>query len=161
MTRVLFLHTVRGRPLLLGWPLLMRRSLVGMGRTCVRRPLMVHLWWSLMRRPLMVRRSLVHVGRLLVMMLTMLMLLLLQLLQLELLPLKLLQLLVDNLVLLRKISRIHSRHHRVHTGHWHSRHAKGHTTERHPPGCPHWSRHDLLLFLELGRTVATHSQAKR
>jgi hypothetical protein len=98
---------------------------------------------------------------LVMLMMLLVLLLLLELLQLELLPLELLELLVDDLILLRQVTGVHTghaTHHGIHTGHGHAGHewhsTKGHSTRS------HGSRHQLLLFLELGRTMAAHAKGQ-
>ena len=52
-----------------------------------------------------------------------------------------------------------TRHHGVHTRHGHSRHTKRHCSEGHA-SWGHRSWQELLLFLELGRTVAAHTETE-
>ena len=90
--------------------------------------------------------------------LSMMLLLLLQLLKLELLPLQLLKLLINILILLRQITRVHpwhgSWHHRLHARHSKSHgHTKGHGGHR--------GRHELLLgILEFRGTMTAHAKTK-
>mmetsp|Transcript_106636 Transcript_106636/g.306783 ORF Transcript_106636/g.306783 Transcript_106636/m.306783 type:complete len:134 (-) Transcript_106636:506-907(-) len=112
-----------------------------------------HMW--MMTRRCMHRRRTVWIMSLL---LRMVLLLLLQLLKLELLPLQLLKLLINVLILLRQIPRIHSRHGSWH--HWlHARHSESHGHSKGHGG--HRSRHELLLgVLKFGGTMTAHTKAK-